>query len=88
MRRRLWGFFCILHSIATDLPSSTLNVCPFNSIIGTEKKINERRVISWREQIQVRWDDDAHFAIDKHDQLDFYCATNNSSEPASLVFTP
>jgi hypothetical protein len=34
-------------SIATDLPSSTLNVCPFNSIIGTEKKINERRCIEY-----------------------------------------
>jgi hypothetical protein len=29
--------------------------------------------------MQVRLDDDVHFVLDKHDKLDFYCTTNNSS---------
>jgi hypothetical protein len=31
------------------------------------------------ENKQVRWDDDVHFVLDKHDKLDLHSATNNSS---------
>ena len=30
--------------------------------------------ISWREQVNFQWDDDAHFVLDQHAELDFYIA--------------
>ena len=30
--------------------------------------------ISWREQVNFQWDDEAHFVLDQHAELDFYIA--------------
>jgi hypothetical protein len=39
--------------------------------------------ISWREQVNFQWDDDeVHFVLDQHSELDFYSASSLKQQSA------
>ena len=45
--------------------------------------------ISWREQVNFQWDDDeVHFVIDQHAELDFYSDSSMKQQSAGRHITP
>jgi len=46
-------------------------------------------VISWREQVNLQWDDDeVRFVLDQHAELDFYTASSLKQQSAGRHVTP
>jgi hypothetical protein len=46
-------------------------------------------VISWREHVNFQWDDDeVHFVLDQHAELDFYEAISLKQESTGKHVTP
>jgi hypothetical protein len=51
--------------------------------------IQQFSAISWREQVNFQWDDDeVHFVLDQHAELDFYSASSLKQQSAGRYVTP
>jgi hypothetical protein len=45
--------------------------------------------ISWREQVKFQWDnDEVHFVLDQHPQLDYYSASSLKQQSADRHVAP
>ena len=46
-------------------------------LISVSHQLRNFSAISWREQVNFQWDDDeVHFVLDQHAELDFYSASS------------
>jgi hypothetical protein len=42
----------------------------------------------WREQVNFQWDDEVHFVLDQHTELDFYSASSLKQQSADKHVPP
>ena len=58
-------------------------------VIVVERQFNNFSAISWPEQFSFRWkDDEVHFVLAQHVELDFYSASLQKQQSAGKHVTP
>ena len=58
-------------------------------VIVVYRQFSNFSAISWREQVNFQWDDDeVHFVLDKHAELDFYSARSLKQQSAGRHVAP
>ena len=57
--------------------------------IVVQRKLSNFSAISWREQVNFKWDDDeVRFVLDQHAELDFYSASSLKQQSADRHVAP
>ena len=58
-------------------------------MIVVQHQLSNFSAISWREQVIFQWDDDeVHFVLDQHAELDFYSASSLKQQSVGRYVAP
>ena len=58
-------------------------------VIVAEHQLSNFTAISWWKQVSFQWDDDeVHFVLDQHAELDFYSASSLKQQSADRHIAP
>jgi hypothetical protein len=72
------------------LPMNRISInTPSEWVIVVSRQFSNFSAISWREQVNLQWDDDdARFVLDQHAELDFYSASSLKQQSTGRHVAP